>query len=123
MSYELKTRKVDGRLHMHLSGTLDLAAGQEIAGTVRKACEEEGCDKLLADIRDADVELSLTERFRLGVVVAAQVFEMNMPLKIAGVVAPGAVRSDKFFETVVANRGIRFRTFTDLDNGMQWLTE
>lgn len=98
-------------------GVLDLTASRNLLKDLVTESETAGKYHVLVDTRGADVRLSTTDIFNLGVAVAAA----SARDKVALLVPPGEQVNASFLETVSYNRGANLRAFTDFETAITWL--
>ncbi|HUO44643.1 MAG TPA: hypothetical protein VMT94_07010 [Burkholderiales bacterium] len=100
-------------------GSIDLAASRAILTKLISMINANGEDCVLVDTREAEVCLSIPDRYELGVSVATQ------PTiafgKVALLVPSNEATEAEFFETVVRNRGASLMVFTDFETAIKWL--
>ena len=83
---------------------------------------QNGLKKLLFD----SIELegnppTLTERFAIGKAFVDLQRSMKVMIKCAFVGKEPIVDPERFSETVIVNRGLTFRVFTDITDAINWL--
>ena len=79
-------------------------------------CSRRGCQRILADLRQASTMMSLLDRFDLGVLGA----EMFRGISQVAIVAP-ASEDNASSESVAVNRGLSARITADMDEALRWL--
>jgi hypothetical protein len=102
-----------------VEGGVDLARSRETLLTIANAIETAGTQHILIDTRPAQVDLSITDLFKLGVAVATQPAVAHAKTAI---LAP--MREEeraRFLELVTQNRGVLLRAFTSFEEAITWL--
>jgi hypothetical protein len=100
-----------------------------VTGAIREACEQfeliaEHCEranksKLLLDFTDTHGEFFLADRYFLG--DQSGTFMFHKLIKVAAVVRPEQLDSQKFGEIVARNRWVNARVFTNVEDAKEWL--
>jgi hypothetical protein len=101
-------------------GALDFTASRNLLKDLVTGFDTAGKYHVLVDTRGADVRLSTTEIYELGVTVAAEP-DLAGKKKFALLVPPEEKVNADFFETVSRNRGANLRVFTDFETAITWL--
>lgn len=83
---------------------------------VAARCQEEGLDRVLADIRKMDGNLSIIDRYDIGVAIAKV---LGSRIKVAAVAPVSLINI--MAETVAVNRGAVFKIFSDIEKAKGWL--
>ncbi len=110
---------IDDVMHIKLRGKFPVAvlnSNKNAFLPVIEKCLENACSKIIIDIRDLVINLSVVELHKAG---ADAAFLSWRGLKVVAVARKETVSS--FFDTVAFNRGGRVRVFTDWDEAMEWL--
>ena len=121
MGCEITIVKEDGYVRVHATGELDLVAARQIVVAGRKAAVEHQCGKLLIDVRDVALRLSLADL--LAVADFASQVEPRLYIKAAVVSREEDLQPDRFFEKAARNRGVHLTVFTAAEAAVQWLLE
>lgn len=100
-------------------GALDLKASRNLLKDLVIQFDAAGQYRVLIDTRGADVDLSSTDIFELGVALTAEPALVRE--KVAILVPPEEKVNAAFFETVSINRGANLRVFTDFETAITWL--
>lgn len=119
MKYDIvyleKEKVVKGTVH----GYFDLLAVSEMACKCAKLYEEMNCDRILTDLRDAEITDSTMEICRMPKAINdAGLPRMCMIALLINEVKP----SYRFLETVSINHGQQLELFHDPEAAMEWLT-
>ena len=100
-------------------GVLDLSASRDLLKDLIAEFDTAGKYHVLVDTRGADVRLSITSIYELGIAIAAEPALARE--KIALLVPPEEKVDAGFFENVSRNRGANLRAFTDFETAITWL--
>jgi hypothetical protein len=100
-------------------GALDLMASRNLLKDLVSEFETAGKHRVLVDTREADVHLSTTDIYDLGVALADE--PVLRREKIALLVPPEENIDARFLETVGRNRGADLRAFTEFETAITWL--
>jgi hypothetical protein len=112
--------------YVSLAGEMDARLAEQAYRRILRECVTAGRFKILLDVRGLSGELSTTERYSLGKLVA----EENAAVAAAGgaqqvqVALVGShpfVDRDRFGETVARNRGAAVKVTCDLDSAYRFL--
>jgi len=98
--------------------TLDLIA--EIAPEVGRLCVDTGCCRLLNDMRDTTINISITELNKSPKIMDES--GVSRTLKRA-LVVPSSFNQYRFLENVTRNRGHNFMVFKDIKKAKKWLMD
>ena len=86
---------------------------------IAERCESANKNKLLLDCTEADLEISLTDRYFAG--VSAEIFALHKIIKTAFLARPNQLDYKKFSERVMENRWVVARVFTNVETAEEWL--
>lgn len=119
MKYDIvyleKEKVVKGTVH----GYFDLSGVSEMAGRCAELNGQVNCDRILTDLRDAEITDSTMEICRMPKAINdAGLPRMCMIALLIKEVKP----SYRFLETVSMNHGQQLGLFHDQDSAMEWLT-
>ena len=117
--YNEDFRFEDDVLRVHLSGKFPnelLDKGGNVFQPLIDACSARNCTKALVDARELQVAMGTMALFQAGNDAA---FMNHLGLRVAFVIREDM--RDKFFESVVLNRGGQVGIFTDTDAARDWL--
>jgi hypothetical protein len=118
---------VEGPLfYVSLSGEMNGRAAEKAYRKVLRECVGAGCSKMLIDCRALSGELSTTDRYSLGKVVADEnasvaAREAGRHVRVALVGTPPLIDRDRFGETVAINRGAAVKVTYDLASAYRFL--
>jgi hypothetical protein len=119
MEYALDMKRDGEVLRVRVSGTVERdVSGSAPAQAQRIASAAEECRGILLDVREASIEIDLTDRFD-GLAAFARVLPPGMRLAVLGV--PAHLTADTFARDVAENRGLLYRTFDDETEALGWL--
>jgi hypothetical protein len=100
-------------------GVLDFSASKQALLDIASQISRAGEYEVLLDTRGAEVVLSTTDIYDLGVALANH---PSMRQSKIGLLAPMSdVDNARFLETVAQNRGVTIRAFTDFEQAITWL--
>jgi hypothetical protein len=103
------------------SGAFDNGVAREIVAEVIRAVSTSDCKRVLIDLRESELALSMTELYSASRIASAA--GVPESIKRAVVVAEKDSVAYDFFETVLRNIGKGVRVFTDPDEANRWLME
>jgi sulfur relay (sulfurtransferase) DsrF/TusC family protein len=112
-----------GIVNVKVQGSLTMAVILEYAPGVAQLVKEQDCPRILSDLREAELKLSMLEIYSLPRLFAeiASLQDLQMhTLRQAVVIAPGEPLFH-FFETVSRNRVQSVKIFYDDESARQWL--
>ena len=100
-----------GVLRVEASGAYEAFKAREFFEQILEEARAKHLDKVLIDARSFPGELSVIERYDIGMLLA----ELSTTgIRLAFVVRPSLVWPDRFGENVAANRSVCIRVTTDL---------
>jgi hypothetical protein len=102
-----------------VEGALDLPTSRQILLEIASIIESPGAYHVLIDTRQAQVRLSTTDVYELGVAVASRPAVAHS--KTAILTAMGGEESARFLELVAQNRGALLKAFTSFEEAINWL--
>jgi hypothetical protein len=116
------TTAVDGdTLRIKTSGFDEsLAEVQECGMAIIRACQAADVTRVLCNELDLEYRLSVVDTFLVGEFISEHAPAVA---KAAIVCNPKYVTEARFWETVVVNRGLQVRVFTDTDAAACWLRD
>jgi hypothetical protein len=120
MNIQPQIEEMSGYLAVRFTGT---GAAEEICQqfeSIAEHCKRANKNKLLLDLTDARVEMSLADRYFLA--EGARIFACY-GLKVAGVARPEQLDPKRFGEMAARNRGVNILVFTNVKDAEQWLLE
>jgi hypothetical protein len=119
MGIEYEIEMEDDALYVTASGFDESLEEVTAYGqAVIDACKKHQCRKVLSDERDLEYRLNTVDTYELATYYAERVPDI---IKVAVVCAPESYENGEFWETVVRNRALTFRVFTDMDEARTWL--
>jgi hypothetical protein len=114
ISYSEEKKVVIGKV----DGYFDLSAVSEIAGKLAKLNAETNCDKVLTDLRNAEITNSTMEICRMPKAIS----EAGLPRMCMIALLIREVKPDyRFLETVSMNHGQQVELFNDMGAAIAWL--
>lgn len=113
-------------VYVALAGEMNARLAEETYREVLRECVAGGYSKMLIDCRALSGELSTTERYSLGKVVADENTSVAASLpgrhvRVALVGSDPLIDRDRFGETVARNRGAAVKVTYDLESAYRWL--
>jgi hypothetical protein len=113
-------------VYVSLAGEMNGRQAEQAYRKVLRECVAGGCSKMLIDCRALSGELTTTERYSLGKVVADENTsvasgEGGRHVRVALVGSPPFIDRDRFGETVARNRGAAVKVTYDLESAYRWL--
>lgn len=118
MAFVIRTHREAGVLVAAASGRATLADLCGMASLVAGSAGISGEKRALLNLLDVEIALAFTEHLQLGSFVAQQLQALE---RVASVV-PERYRTGTS-EKAAQKGGLRFRTFTELAQGMAWVTD
>ena len=121
MSYELSYRHEADYLHVKATG---IRTVENIIALVRDlftVADKHGYSKVLLDIRGMTEGLKTAEAYSLGKKDLAELWSALGHPKVAVFDLETNRMRDEFMENVLANAGVNFRFFFDVNEAMEWL--
>jgi hypothetical protein len=117
--------RLEGPLfYVSLAGEMNGRLAEETYREVLRECVAAGRTRMLIDGRGLSGELSTTDRYSLGKVVADENAAARGPhgqVRVALVGNHPLVDRDRFGETVALNRGAAVKVTYDLESAYRWL--
>ena len=110
-----------GLLLVTVSGTLAFKMALRLLKQVCDAAVEKQADRILVNMLAVDGDLTTTERYHLGVEVAAYLRQRKVSPKIAFAGKPPA--ADGFGVRVSQNRGVLTEMFSSEQEALNWLSK
>lgn len=108
----------EGYLFVTIVGEPALPAIQRILGEVMATCRERGLKAILVDACGLTGDLSILERFELGLHFAVT---WDPGVRCAVVVTPESLPDRQLLEVVARNRAVDVRLFDALSKACAWL--
>lgn len=105
-------------LTLHAAGPMDLGDLCGIFALAGSIAGINGHRRALFDLLDVQVDLSFTDHLHLGTHAAASLVKLE---RAASVVSIANRRGTS--EKAAQKQGLRFRTFTAMDEALAWITE
>jgi hypothetical protein len=102
-------------------GDLMLDTAKKYISEAVKVANKHPCQRILNDLRGANVVLSIFDLYELPSLVVTEGLDHRW--RRAVLVDPTVdLEKVDFYELVASNRGLTVRMFTDYDKAIQWLT-
>jgi hypothetical protein len=118
MNNQIEIVKKDNYLHVTVSGIFSPELSEDSIDNMVAAAKKDEFTKILFDIRPMSGEIGVLDRFesgRYGALIIPQNF------KIAMLGRNDQISPDKFFQTVVRNRGVNLKVFSEFEKAIEWL--
>ena len=114
ISYSEEKKVVIGKV----DGYFDLSVVSEIAGQLVKLNRQTNCDKILTDLRDAEITSSTMEICRMPKAMS----DAGLPRMCMIALLIKEIKPDyRFLETVSMNHGQQVELFNDMGAAIAWL--
>ena len=101
------------------TGVLDFAASRQALLDIASQIEQPGEYEILVDTREAEMVLSVVDIVELGKALAAHASLRRSKIAILTSMSDG--KQANFLETVIVNRAVRAKAFTDFEEAVTWL--
>ena len=126
MAFNVVTEPHEDHLHIALVGDWDNSGYGATADKILTSCEQHKIPKILMDVRGLSGNPNALERFSMATIFTAKYFIARLghripPCRFAVIGSHPIVDPNHFEETVAVNRGLPVKTFTDLEEAMEWL--
>jgi hypothetical protein len=126
MGMDFKIEPQPGYLLMTAEGHYEPSLVGEITSRIVEACEKHQPSKMLFDFQKVDGQLSTMDRFNLSATFAIKYLtgrlKGNIPsCRFAFVGSTSTVDPKRFGETVLVNRGLNAKVFTEIKDAFAWL--
>ncbi len=113
-------------LRIALEGDWDNSGYGATADKILAICERHQIPKILMDVRGLNGNPNALERFSMATIFTAKYFIVRLshripPCRFAVIGKNPMVDPKRFEETVAINRGLPVKTFTQLEEAMEWL--
>jgi hypothetical protein len=120
--YTITLDSENGIVHVVVHGELSKELGEEIITNARTAAAEHKY-RILCDVRQAEVKVSLADWFFLPRTLAIFKEAKIRTIRAAVLISPGnPARAYNFYETVTHNLGMNVRIFREEKEAVDWLT-
>jgi hypothetical protein len=113
-----------GYIYVTYEGNFDIEGALELLNHVASSMREHNCYRVLADFRNATMNISTLHIYNLPKLLQNQAVKADISfhhLKRAMIVPALHIENFRFFETVSSNRMQVIRVFQDLDEARAWL--
>ena len=118
MSHELYYDSYVGCVVLNVKNTVTIDRIKTIAPKVAHMCSKTGCRRLLNDMSEATIKVSLLELFESPQIMSES--DVTQSIKRALVIPP-TFDEPEFLENVTRNRGHNFKVFEDVKQARKWL--
>jgi hypothetical protein len=124
MPYSI-TDEPPGMITLRFEGLMTLEIVLDATADVVQVAKEQGCFRVLTDIREATVKLSMVEVYNLPNLTADIVSTAGLRVYQfkRAIVISAEQELLPFFENVSRNRHQNVRLFQDVESARQWLLE
>jgi hypothetical protein len=120
MPFEIKYDEKQQCIFATFTGKITMELTREYIAALLPILEETGCQRLLSDSREA--ELNLSSRDILQFPKLAEASPLTARCKRA-VLPPLATSGFEMYETLSTMQGQKVRVFTDRDEALHWLLD
>jgi hypothetical protein len=120
MPYEIKYDAETECLMCHMSGEFHTTELPEFASKVVALLDKHSCVRILSDLREVDLRLSMGDLYYIPKLVTEAGVKHNVKRAI---VFSKDAEYYEFLKTVSDNRGQFVRVFTDFDEAQTWIKE
>jgi hypothetical protein len=123
MSWKIELIQPGGLVCMTASGPLTFADIGQLRAEAMELAKSHGVHKFLSDHRNATLQLSTSDIYKLP--SDLEQYGVHQKDRLAIVYSESSDRREdyQFFETVAMNRGLPVRLFADYDAALAWLNE
>lgn len=118
MSYEITRREDISALQLTHTGHADISELSAAREQVINDLTDQGCGRLLVDVRHVEHELGMQDHFEF---TPANASLLPMGLHVAVVVRPDFPHIAQFIENVAVNRGVMLGIFEEAQDAEHWL--
>jgi hypothetical protein len=123
MSWKIELMESGGVIRMTASGTVTVADINRLRAEAFELAQEHDIHKYLSDQRNAMLQLSTSDIYRLPNGLDSYGHDRRDRLAIVYSESSAGKEDYEFFETVAVNRGLPVRLFSDYDAALSWLNE
>ena len=122
MPYSIEYDSV-GIIRIKVQGALSLAGIRDVAPGLAQLIKEKHCPRLLTDLREARLKLSMPDIYTLPKLVSEIASARDLPIHTLkrAIVVSQDTKLAYFFETVSRNRVQNVQLFYDDTSAQQWL--
>lgn len=125
MPYSIEYDQQADIILVTVDGPLTVGTIHEYANTVALISKEQGCFRVLTDLRGASIQLSMLEIYNLPKMLAEIVSSLGLLVQKfrRADVLPDQWSLSLFYETVSKNRVQNVALFQDIETAGKWLLE
>jgi hypothetical protein len=121
MGYALEFIEHENYLEVRFPPYSDQNSYREFIAATIAECKKRDFRSLLADVTALEAGLPIMDDLELGTFVVETA--APTPIKMAVLFREEAMKGDRFFETVVRNRGGQLKEFSDRVDAENWLLD
>ena len=112
-------------IYIRADGQLTLETVREITNAVALLAKEKGCFRVLNDLHQATMDLSILDVYHVPRLVTEIMSALDLPAHKfrRAVILPGQWKLALFYETISKNRVQNVALFEDIERARQWLLE
>ena len=123
MPYKITHNADNNVLECFMTGTIHGKEALEMVDQIVAQATDLKCMKILTDSREAEVELSVLDFYKIAMQVTTHAKQMHFSLAAIRRAHVGrkSVGNLQFFETVSVNRGQNVRVFYSLEEAREWI--
>ena len=104
----------------HFTGDMDIQSAELYLKEVVPMTRKHDSKRILNDMRNANIKMGIMDIYKLPSIVIRDTFDRSWPRAV--IVKEKNVKLLHFYETVALNRGIQVKIFTDIEEGIRWLS-
>ncbi|MCP4704755.1 MAG: hypothetical protein GY865_09110 [candidate division Zixibacteria bacterium] len=118
MQFSVNYNQKDDYIVGNFIGDLNKNSVKEYAQAIIDSSKENNCTRLLNDLREANIGISIIEFYNFQKTIITE--DVDQSWKRA-IVAKENIKELDFYETVSYNQGYHLRIFNDIDKAIEWL--
>ena len=125
MPYAVEYDQKANIIHAKVAGPLTVETIRDLANAVALISKERGCFRVLNDLREASMQLSMLETYSLPKMLAEIASSLGLPIQRfrRADLLPDPWKLSQFYETVSKNRVQNVALFQDIETARKWLLE
>lgn len=125
MPYSVEYDPQTDIIKIKVDGLLTLAMAREYSNTAMLIAKERECFRILTDLREASIQLSMLEVYSFPRMVVEITSALGLPVQKfrRATLLPDQFRLSVFFENIMKNRLQNVNLFHDVETAQKWLLE
>jgi hypothetical protein len=120
MPFEIKYDEDKKYIRATFTGKIDMQLTREYIAALLPVLEETGCQRLLSDSREAQLQLSALDIMQFPKLAEASPLTAHCK---RAVLPPPGTSGFNMYETMSEIKGQKLRVFSDPEEAMKWLLE